>query len=136
EAMKIEREAFCEVAVTDISKNLIHIFYLTEMVKKQTGVASGVKGRPVTHMGILGAGTMGGGIAYQAADKGIDVRMKDLSTEALGKGLKHAADLWAKLLKRKSIDKYQYKQKMDRISVTTDYSGFGAMDLVVEAIVE
>jgi 3-hydroxyacyl-CoA dehydrogenase/enoyl-CoA hydratase/3-hydroxybutyryl-CoA epimerase len=135
-ALKIEREAFCEMAVTDVSKNLIHVFYLTEMVKKQTGVSSGVKGREVKRMGILGAGTMGGGIAYQAADKGIDVRMKDLNPEALGKGLKHASDLWMKLVKRKSIDKYQFKQKMDRISTTTDYSGFKTLDLVVEAIVE
>ncbi len=135
-ALKIEREVFCELAITPISKNLIHIFRLTEMVKKQTGAASGVKGHDVKRIGILGAGTMGGGIAYQAADKGVDVRMKDLNPQALGKGLKHASDLWFKLVKRKSIDKYQYKQKMDRISATTDYSGFKNLDLVIEAIVE
>jgi 3-hydroxyacyl-CoA dehydrogenase/enoyl-CoA hydratase/3-hydroxybutyryl-CoA epimerase len=134
--LRVEREAFCECAVTEVSKNLIHLFYLTEMVKKQTGVHSGVKGREIQRMGILGAGTMGGGIAYQAADKGIEVRIKDLNTDALGKGLKHASDLWMKLLKRRSIDKYQYKQKIDRITVATDYSGFKTLDLVVEAIVE
>ncbi len=136
EALKIERQYFCDAAVTEVSKNLIHVFHLTEMVKKQTGVSSGIKGRDVTKMGILGAGTMGGGIAYQAADKGVEVRMKDLNTEALGKGLKHASDLWMKLFKRRSLDKYQYKQKMDRVSTTTDYSGFKTLDLVVEAIVE
>lgn len=135
-ALSIEREHFCELAITDISKNLIHVFFLTEMVKKQTGVKGDVKGKDVKHMGILGAGTMGGGIAYVAADKGISVRMKDLNAEALGKGLKHASDLWMKLVKRKSIDKYQFKQKMDMISTTIDYSGFGTLDLVVEAIVE
>ncbi|WP_374032832.1 3-hydroxyacyl-CoA dehydrogenase NAD-binding domain-containing protein [Bdellovibrio bacteriovorus] len=67
---------------------------------------------------------MGGGIAYVAADKGIQVRMKDLNTDALGKGLKHASDLWMKLVKRKSIDKYQFQQKMDLVSVSTDYAGF------------
>lgn len=142
EALTVERAGFYELAVTDISKNLIHVFYLTEMVKKSSGVpaaAAGgrdVKGREVKRMGILGAGTMGGGIAYVAADKRIDVRMKDLNGEALGKGLKHARDLWAKLLKRRSIDKYQFRQKMDLVSATTDYSGFGILDLVVEAIVE
>ena len=137
EAMKIEREGFCDVAVTDISKNLIHVFDLTEMVKKQTGVTGvQVKPREVKRMGILGAGTMGGGVAYIAADKGIEVRMKDLSLEALSKGLKHASDLWMKLVKRKSIDKYQYNQKMSLVSSTTDYSGFKSLDLVVEAIVE
>ncbi len=135
--MRIEREGFCVLGVTDISKSLIHVFYLTEMVKKQNGVPGvDVKPRDVKGLGILGAGTMGGGIAYVAADKGVQVRMKDLSTDALGKGLKHASDLWMKLLKRKSIDKYQYQQKMDLISVTTDYSGFKNLDVVVEAIVE
>lgn len=135
-ALMIEREGFARCAVTDVSKNLIHVYYLTEMVKKQTGSKSGVKGKDVKRMGILGAGTMGGGIAYVAADKGVEVRMKDLNAEALGKGLRHASDLWMKLLKRKSIDKFQFKQKMDLISTTTDYSGFGTLDLVVEAIVE
>lgn len=135
EALATERAGFYELAVTEISKNLIHVFYLTEMVKKSTGVVN-VKGREVKRMGILGAGTMGGGIAYVAADKGIDVRMKDLNGEALGKGLKHARDLWSKLLKRRAIDKYQFQQKMDLVSATTDYSGFGNMDVVVEAIVE
>jgi 3-hydroxyacyl-CoA dehydrogenase/enoyl-CoA hydratase/3-hydroxybutyryl-CoA epimerase len=136
-ALRIEREAFCELGVTDVSKNLIHVFYLTEMVKKQTGVSgSAAKAKNVTHLGVLGAGTMGGGIAYVAADKGIDVRMKDLNLEALGKGLKHASDLWKKLVKRKSIDQYQYQQKMSLVSTTTDYSGFKNMDVVIEAIVE
>lgn len=136
-AMRIEREGFCKLAVTDVSKSLIHVFYLTEMVKKQTGVVGvDVKPREVKGVGILGAGTMGGGIAYVAADKGVYVRMKDLNTDALAKGLKHASDLWMKLVKRKSIDKYQFAQKMDRVSVTTDYSGFKNLDVVVEAIVE
>ncbi|MFS4459772.1 3-hydroxyacyl-CoA dehydrogenase NAD-binding domain-containing protein [Bdellovibrio sp. HCB2-146] len=136
-ALRIEREGFCRLAVTDISKNLIHVYYLTEMVKKQTGVTGvDVKPREVKAMGILGAGTMGGGVAYVAADKGILVRMKDLNADALAKGLKHASELWMKLVKRKSIDKYQYQQKMDRVSATTDYSGFKNLDVVVEAIVE
>ncbi len=137
EGMRLEREGFCRLGITDISKNLIHVFYLTEMVKKQTGVSGvSVKPKEVKAIGVLGAGTMGGGIAYVGADKGIQVRMKDLNTEALGKGLKHASDLWMKLLKRKSIDKFQFKQKMDLVSVTTDYSGFKNLELVVEAIVE
>lgn len=136
-ALRIERECLSEVAITDVCKNLIHVFFLTEMVKKQSGV-SGVEVKPKTvkAIGILGAGTMGGGIAYVAADKGIQVRMKDLSNEALGKGLKHASDLWKKLLKKKVIDAYQYRQRMDAVSTGTDYSGFKNLDVVIEAIVE
>lgn len=136
-ALAIEREAFCECGISDVSKNLIHVFDLTEMVKKQTGVhGKDVKAIPVTHMGVLGAGTMGGGIAYVAADKGVHVRMKDINWEAIGRGLKHARDLWGKLLKKKAINNFDLQQKMDLVSGTVDYSGFGRMDLVVEAIVE
>lgn len=136
-SLEIEKEAFCEVAVTDISKNLIHVFDLTEMVKKQNGVP-GVKVTPkdVKALGILGAGTMGGGIAYVAADKGIRVRVKDLNQEALGKAFKHAQDLWQKLVKKRVIDKYQFTQKANLISGGTDYADFKNLDLVVEAIVE
>lgn len=136
-ALKIEREAFIECALTDISKNLIHVFYLTEMVKKTSGVAdANVKGIDVHRMGVLGAGTMGGGIAYVGADKGVDVRMKDLSWDALGRGLKHCHDLWGKLAKKRVINEYEFAQKMALVSGGVDYSGFGTMDLVVEAIVE
>jgi 3-hydroxyacyl-CoA dehydrogenase/enoyl-CoA hydratase/3-hydroxybutyryl-CoA epimerase len=106
------------------------------MVKKQTGTVGNVKAKDVKQIGILGAGTMGGGIAYVAADRGIMVRMKDLNPQALSRGLGHAYDLWNKLLKRRSIDKYQFKQKMDLISVGTDDSGFKNLDVVIEAIVE
>ncbi|MCE3011257.1 MAG: 3-hydroxyacyl-CoA dehydrogenase NAD-binding domain-containing protein [Proteobacteria bacterium] len=136
-AMEIEREGFCEVALTDVSKNLIHVFYLTEMVKKNSGVANtSVKAKDVKALGILGAGTMGGGIAYVAADKGIDSRMKDINFDAVGKGLKHARDLWSKEMKKRKINEFEFKQKMSLVSGTTDYSGFGNMDVVVEAIVE
>lgn len=135
-ALLIEREAFCECGITDISKNLIHVFDLTEMVKKQTGIKTDAKPLNVTHMGVLGAGTMGGGIAYVAADKGIHVRMKDLSWDFIGKGLKHARDLWMKLVKKKAINSFDLQQRMDLVSGTLDYSGFGRMQLVVEAIVE
>jgi 3-hydroxyacyl-CoA dehydrogenase / enoyl-CoA hydratase / 3-hydroxybutyryl-CoA epimerase len=136
-ALTVERECFCELAGKPVNKNLIHVFYLTEMVKKQGGVPGvSVTPREVKKMGVLGAGTMGGGIAYVAADKGIDVRMKDISTDALARGFKAARDIWAKLLKKKSISIYDLNQKMALVSGTTDYSGFGTMDIVVEAIVE
>lgn len=135
-ALSIEREHFVKCALTDISKNLIHVFYLTEMVKKSSGVKGDIKGKAVKNLGVLGAGTMGGGIAYVAADKGIGVRVKDISYEANAKALKHAADLWKKLVKKRVIDQYQFNQKMSLVSTGLDFSGFRNLDVVVEAIVE
>jgi 3-hydroxyacyl-CoA dehydrogenase/enoyl-CoA hydratase/3-hydroxybutyryl-CoA epimerase len=138
EALRVEREAFCDLAITEISRSLIHVFFLTEMVKKQTGLPEGssASAKPVDHLGILGAGTMGGGIAYVAADKGVHVRMKDINNDALARGFKHAYELWAKLLKRKRINKFEFQQKLDLVTGGLDFAGFGQMDVVVEAIVE
>lgn len=136
-ALAIEAEGFSEVAATPVSKNLIDLFYMMEAVKKQTGVeGKDVKALPVGHMAVLGAGTMGGGIAQVAADKGIFVRMKDITNEALALGFRHASEIFGKYLKRRRISKFDYDAKMAMISGALDYSGFRQMDVVVEAIVE
>ncbi|MGZ3722578.1 MAG: 3-hydroxyacyl-CoA dehydrogenase NAD-binding domain-containing protein [Bdellovibrionales bacterium] len=136
-ALQIEGDAFVEVATTAVSKNLIDLFFMMEAVKKQTGVeGKDVKPIPVKHMAVLGAGTMGGGIAQVAADRGIDVRMKDINNDALALGFRHASDIFSKAMKRKKITKYEYDEKMSHISGTLDYSGFKTLDVVVEAIVE
>lgn len=136
-ALEVEADGFLDVAVTDVSKNLIGLFYMMEAVKKQTGVdGKDIKAKPVTHMAVLGAGTMGGGIAQVAADKGIAVRMKDITNEALALGLKHASDIFTKYVKRKKLTLHQYQAKMALIAGGLDYSGFKTMDVVVEAIVE
>ncbi len=136
-ALKIEMDAFCEVAVTGVSKNLIELFFMMESIKKQTGVENKeVKARDVKHMAVLGAGTMGGGIAQLAADNEVDVRMKDISNEALSLGYKAAYDIWSKAFQRKKLTKFDFEKKMAKISGSLDFKGFKHMDLVVEAIVE
>ena len=135
-ALKIEMDGFCDVGVTEVSKHLINFFFVMEGVKKKTGVASDVKPLDVKRIGVLGAGTMGGGIAYVAADKGVEVRLKDLSHAALGIGFQHARSLWEKLVKRKKINQFDFARKMNLISGGLDYSGFGQLDVVIEAIVE
>lgn len=135
--LEIEANGFVEVATTAVSKNLIDLFYMMEAVKKQTGVeGKDVKPVSVQHLAVLGAGTMGGGIAQVAADRGVNVRMKDINNEALALGLRHASDIFGKFVKRKRITKFDYEAKMAKISGTLDYSGFQQMDVVVEAIVE
>jgi 3-hydroxyacyl-CoA dehydrogenase/enoyl-CoA hydratase/3-hydroxybutyryl-CoA epimerase len=136
EAIETEKKAFCEVATTEISKHLINVFFLMESVKKKSGVADNAKPKKVSKIAVLGAGTMGGGIAYVAADRGIEARLKDINTDALARGFVAAQDILGKLLKKRKINKYDYQRKMDLISGTTDYSGFKLVDVVIEAIVE
>ncbi|MBK9294143.1 MAG: enoyl-CoA hydratase/isomerase family protein [Oligoflexia bacterium] len=134
----LEADVFGKMAVTEVSKNLISLFYMTESVKKQTGLSGNlsVDLSEVKNVGVLGAGTMGGGIAQLAADKGMSVRVKDVSLDAITKGLKTANDLFSKDLKRKKITKYDLSRKMSLISGGVDYAGFKELDVIIEAIVE
>ncbi len=136
-ALEIEMQGFLEVGVTDVSKNLINLFFMTEMVKKQTGVNDpNIKGHEVEHLAVLGAGVMGGGIGFVAADKGIIVRMRDISNDGIALGLRSADALWQKALKKRKIDNYEYKRRSSHLTGGTDYAGFHLADVVVEAIVE
>jgi len=136
-SLKREAKGFVKVATTDVSKNLINLFFMTEDIKKATGVpGKDVNPRKVEHLSVIGAGTMGGGIAQLAADKGITVRMKDITNEAIAIGFKAASSIWMKKVKRRKLSEYDYKQKMDRLSGGLDYAGFGLTDIAIEAIVE
>lgn len=138
EAMKREAQGFGRVAATDVSKNLIRIFFMTEVVKKSKGLGAqtSVQEKKVRQAAVLGAGVMGGGIAHLFASKDVPSRMKDLNTKALALGVQSAMKLFKKDVQRKKIRARQLEQKLNLIAPVTDYSGFKAVDVVVEAIVE
>lgn len=133
ESLRLEARALGQLIVTPVSKNLVHIFHLTEAAKK---AAPAVTPREVERVGVLGAGVMGGGVAQIMAYRGLHVRMKDIKTDAIGLGLRHAWEAFEGLIKRRRINAREAKQMMDRISPTLDYAGFKLLDLVVEAVIE
>jgi len=137
EGLEYEARKFAEVAITDVSKNLIRIFFFTEEIKKENGVENPeIKPRPIKKIGILGAGVMGGGIAQLAAYRDHPVRLKDIAEEPLAAALAHARELFEGLVKRHRLSEREADLKMGLISTTTDYSGFENVDLVIEAVVE
>lgn len=136
EALRREAKAFAVLAVTPISKRLIELFQLSESVKKTNGVGPEVKPHKVERAGVLGAGVMGGGIAWAFANKDIPVRMKDLNWDSVGLGLQQAGETFSYALKKKKLTKNQFMGKMGNISGTLDYAGFKNLDVVVEAVVE
>jgi 3-hydroxyacyl-CoA dehydrogenase/enoyl-CoA hydratase/3-hydroxybutyryl-CoA epimerase len=136
EALKREAKAFSQLAVTPVSKRLIELFQLSESVKKTNGVGPEVQARKVERAGLLGAGVMGGGIAWAFANKDIPVRMKDIKQESVNLGYQQAADNFGYALKKRKLTKTQFAGKMGQISGTLDYSGFRNVDVVVEAVVE
>lgn len=131
-----EAQAFGELAISEQSKNLQHIYFMTESVKKYNGPKS-TKEIPVLQRGAaLGAGTMGGGIAWLMADVNMQPIMKDLSTEALNLGLKQSSQNFSGALKRKKLTRDEFERKQRSITAQLDYSGFQKVDLVIEAVVE
>ena len=133
QAFDREAAALGRLIVTPVCKNLIHVFRLTEGAKK---AAPAAEPREVERLGVLGAGTMGGEIAQLAAYRGLSVRLKDIQSEAIARGLRRARELFDHAVRRGRIDHRQASLAMARIAPTLDYSGFGSVDLVVEAVVE
>lgn len=119
-----------------IAPNLIHLFFVNEALKKETGVLGNVKPLKVASAGIIGAGTMGSGIAWLFSNKNIPVRMKDVDWKTLAKGFSTASSLYAKAIKDKKIKANEASLKFHLLTGTTDDSGFKNLDVVVEAAVE
>jgi 3-hydroxyacyl-CoA dehydrogenase / enoyl-CoA hydratase / 3-hydroxybutyryl-CoA epimerase len=133
-ALAIEAEAVGRLVASDVSKNLIHVFHLLESAKKAG--PPGVAARATDRVAVLGAGVMGGGIAQLLAYRDIDVRLKDINADALGLGLSHARRMFERLVSRGRLEKRDAERHMDAIAPTLDYSGFGTVDVVIEAVVE
>jgi len=133
EAFRREAEALGELVVTPESKNLVHVFRLMEAAKKAPVSAAA---RPVDRVAVLGAGVMGGGIAQLLAQNGLGVRLKDIRAEALTLGLRHAAELFERQVERRRMERREAEQAMSRIAPTLEYTGFGSVEVVVEAVVE
>ena len=133
---KVEAEEFSKLASGKIAKNLIEIFFINEEIKKDSGAQDSSGAKEIKRAGLLGAGIMGGGIAWLFSNFDILVRMRDISQSGIAIGFGQILKIYKQL---KRIGKYKDNQisvKMDEISSTTDYSGFNNIDIVVEAIIE
>ncbi len=135
EALAIESTGFAKLAKSSVATNLIGLFLNDQYLKKNVKLLK-PKALPVTQAAVLGAGIMGGGIAYQSALKGVPIHMKDIETPALQCGLDEAGKLLAKQVSRGRINKAKMAQVLSRIQPTLDYNNFDTVDLVVEAVVE
>lgn len=135
--LKVELSAFCELVVGDISKNLIEIFFTNEALKKDSGIGnSDIKAQKVENSAVIGAGIMGGGIAWAFANSDINVRIKDVANEGIAIGYKQVSKIFSQLLKIKKLTKSEVAMKTARISNSTDYKGFKSVDFAVEAVPE
>ncbi len=133
-----EHRAFGDLAVSDVSRKLVQIFFATTALKKDDGVPPGAgTPRQVRRLGVVGAGFMGAGIAGTAVLKvEVDTRLKDTDLTKVGRGLGIATKMLGDRLKRRRLTRTQYERLNGLISGGIDYRGFSHADLVIEAVFE
>lgn len=137
-ALEIECTAFSQLAPTMESKNLISLFFAQEHAKKQAALRASVGGTPrqVRQAAVLGAGVMGGRIAWLFTRSDIPVVMKDIAWDAVEKGYSSAIQVYRELQKRGRYDEREVNLKMHHLHGVLDYRSVGRPDVVVEAVVE
>ncbi len=135
-----QREArhFGTLAVGEVSRNLVQIFFATNALKKDDGVPRGAaKPREIRHLGIVGSGFMGSSIAGTAVSQaGVEARLKDADLPRVGRGIHAALAILKGQLDRRRITRYEFQRKAALLSGTSDWSGFGSTDLLIEAVFE
>jgi 3-hydroxyacyl-CoA dehydrogenase/enoyl-CoA hydratase/3-hydroxybutyryl-CoA epimerase len=135
--LRREAQLFGQLAVTDVSRKLVQIFFATNQLKKDLGIDNAPPPRAVERLGVVGAGFMGAGIAgTAAAQAAVDVRMKDADLPRVAKGLAAAREILDERLKRRRITKYEHARLVALLSGGDSYDAFGRTDLVIEAVFE
>jgi 3-hydroxyacyl-CoA dehydrogenase/enoyl-CoA hydratase/3-hydroxybutyryl-CoA epimerase/enoyl-CoA isomerase len=135
EALKVETANFIKLTKTPAAESLVTVFLGDQYLKKTSKKITKDAGK-VGHAAVIGAGIMGGGIAYQSASKGTPILMKDIRPEALALGMGEASKLLGKLVERKSIDTTQMAKVIASITPTLSFGDIEMAELIVEAVVE
>ena len=135
EAIEVEIDHFIKLVRTPQSNALVGLF-LNEQSVSKAAKAAAKAGGDVKQGAVLGAGIMGGGIAYQSAYKGTPILMKDIAEGGLELGLKEAGKLLSKRVARGRMTPDKMASVLSSIRPTLNYDGFDAADVIVEAVVE
>jgi 3-hydroxyacyl-CoA dehydrogenase/enoyl-CoA hydratase/3-hydroxybutyryl-CoA epimerase/enoyl-CoA isomerase len=135
-ALKLENQGFVTLAKSDAAKAQVGIFLADQLVKAKGKKQAKAATKTIKQTAVLGAGIMGGGIAYQSAVKGTPVIMKDINQAALDLGLKEAAKILGKGMERGKVDAKTMASTLNSIVPTLEYSAIKDVDLVIEAVVE
>jgi 3-hydroxyacyl-CoA dehydrogenase len=136
EGCKVEQKLFMDCLFSDQSKSLIHVFFSEREVSKIPDVPKETTTIPIKSTAVVGAGTMGGGIAMVFANAGIPVLLKEADRAALDRGLATIHSNYANSVKRGRFSKEVADERMKRITPTLSYDDFSGVDLVIEAVFE
>jgi len=136
EGMKRERELFAELLVSPESRAQRHVFFAEREVAKVPGLPKDTAKRDVKSAAIIGAGTMGGGIAMNFANAGIPVKILEVKEDALERGIAVIRKNYENTAKKGRITQEQVEQRMALIQPTLSYDDLSDVDLVIEAVFE
>lgn len=136
EGCEYERKRFMECLLSDQSKALIHMFFGEREVAKIPDVPKDTPALPVTSAAVVGAGTMGGGIAMVFANAGIPVLLKEVDQVALDGGLVNIRKNYANSVSKGRLTQEFVDERLKLIQPTLSFDGFRAVDMVVEAVFE
>jgi 3-hydroxyacyl-CoA dehydrogenase len=136
EALASERDFFVKLISGDQSRAQRHLFFAEREAAKIAGVGKDIAARELRRAGVIGAGTMGGGIAMSFANGGIPVTLLEMNREALDRGLATIEKNYAISVSRGSMTEEAKAKRMALFSVTTDYADLADCDIVVEAVFE
>ncbi|HBJ91015.1 MAG TPA: fatty acid oxidation complex subunit alpha FadB, partial [Gammaproteobacteria bacterium] len=134
-ALKVEHAAFAKLAKGEVAANLVQMFLNDQLLGAMAKKAA-KEAREINTAAVLGAGIMGGGIAYQSALRGTPIIMKDVRQEGIDLGMSESRKLLEKRVSRGKLDTNGMITALSKISPTLDYKDFGDVDFVVEAVVE
>ena len=136
QGLAAEAQAFGELVLSSESRALRQLFFATTEQKKETQW-QGAKPNALHHIGVLGGGLMGGGIAYVTATQAeLPVRIKDIAHHGINQAVKSAHDLLTAKVRKGHLRAPELHQQLGRITGTLDYRGFERVDMVLEAVFE
>jgi len=136
EGCQVEQDLFVKCLFSDQSKALIHVFFGEREVAKIPDIPKDTPLIPVNRIAVVGAGTMGGGIAMVFANAGIPVLLKEADQAALDRGLATIQKNYATSVKRGRFTQQFVEECLKRIEPTLSFEGFSAVDMVIEAVFE
>jgi len=136
EGCKVEQKLFIECLFSEQSKSLIHVFFSEREVSKIPDVPKETPILPIKSAAVVGAGTMGGGIAMVLANAGIPVILKEADQPALDRGVATIQKNYANSVQRGRFSQQVAEERFIRITPTLTYDDFSGVDLVIEAVFE
>jgi 3-hydroxyacyl-CoA dehydrogenase len=136
DGMKFERDLFVELVQTTESKALRHAFFGERAASKVPDIGEDTATRPIKSAAVIGAGTMGGGIAMNFANAGIPVTILEMKQEALDKGLATIRKNYENTMKKGKLTPEKFEQRVGLIKGSLSYEEIGQADIVVEAVFE